>query len=146
MPRIRPVSARDLPDLLPLITALAAHHGDTACISQNVLERDFLSNPPWLYGLVADYDVAVVAYAALCPVAQLHFGERGLDIHHLHVDQGHRGRGFGRAMIEACVQKAATLGCTYVTVSTTKNDVAAQDVYRACGFRHTTGTRFRREV
>lgn len=146
MPRIRPVSARDLPDLLPLIAALAAQHGDTATATLTTVERDFMADPPWLYGLVAEYDLSIVAYAALCPVAQLQFGHRGLDIHHLHVRDGHRGQGIGRAMIEACCQKAATLGCTYVTASTAADNSAAGAAYLACGFSRTGETRFRREI
>ncbi len=49
-------------------------------------------------------------------------------------------------MIEACCQKAATLGCTYVTTSIAAgNDIAAA-VYTACGFERIAETRFRREV
>lgn len=147
MPRIRPLAAHDLPGLKPLVMALAEHHGDVPRVSEENLERDFLSTPPWLYGLVAEHDLRLVAYAALCPKAQLHFGERGMDIHHLYIRPQWRGQGLGRRMIEGCVQKAVTLHCDYVTVSTTADNKAAQGAYRACGFVQLSDpTRFRRAI
>ncbi|MDB6452233.1 GNAT family N-acetyltransferase [Falsirhodobacter sp. 20TX0035] len=147
MPHIRPVAAHDLPALKHLITALAELHGDTARVTEDSLQRDLLGEAPWVLGLVAEYDFALVAYAALCPRAQLQFGERGLDIHHLYVRPAWRGQGLGRRMIEACVQKATTLHCDYVITSTAPDNKAAQGAYRACGFVQLADpTRFRRAI
>lgn len=143
MPRIRALTHADLSDLMPLIAALAAHHGDVPTVDLALLERDLTGPTPWLHGLVAEEDFYLVAYAALCPTAQLHFGRRGMDIHHLFIQPTHRGKGLGRRMIDACIQKATLLNCDYLTVGTTPENEAARAAYVACGFRRTTETRLR---
>lgn len=146
MARIRSVTATDLPDLLPLIAALASHHGDKATATLAMLERDFTGATPWLHGLMAERDLRPVAYAALCPTAQLQFGARGLDIHHLYVEPDHRGKGLGRRMIEACEQKAAILGCTYLTAGIAPGNEDARAAYLAIGFHQIGDTRFRLDL
>ncbi|MEN8887244.1 MAG: GNAT family N-acetyltransferase, partial [Celeribacter marinus] len=71
-------------------------------------------------------------------------GERVMDLHHLFVDEAHRGRGIGRALINASHDLARTLGCGRITVGTMTTNIAAQKAYVACGFVPVpmTGKRF----
>lgn len=141
MTQIRPITEPDIPDVLRMIRALAAHHGDTAAVTADDLRRDAFGPCPWLWVLVAEGE----GYAALCPLAQLHFGVRGMEIHHLFVAETARGRGVGRALIDAALECAKAEGARYLSVGTHPDNLSAQDVYRAVGFEESNaaGPRFR---
>lgn len=130
MTDIRPVIESDLPDVLHMVHALAAHHGDPVVATLEDLRRDMLGPHPWVHGLVATGQ----GYAALCPLAQVQFGVRGMDVHHLYIEPAARGRGVGRALMAAAQRYAAGLGCRYLTVGTHPDNVAAQAMYRAIGY------------
>lgn len=136
---VRRVERGDLPSLLDMVTALAAHHEDTARTSLDSLSRDVLGDASWLRVLVAEHDGRLVGYAALCPRAQMHFGLRGMDLHHLYVDPAFRGAGLGRKLIEASVEVATSLGCAFMVVGTDPQNHAAQAAYKACGFEALPG-------
>lgn len=138
----------DVPRLLFMVRALAAHHDDIPKVSAESLERDVFGEIPWLYIVVLEVNKEIAGYAALCPLAQLQDGVRGIDMHHLFINDGFRGRGLGRQLIEATVQKAADLSCTYMMVGTHPDNRNAQAVYLACGFDERTGAhpRFHRSV
>jgi GNAT superfamily N-acetyltransferase len=131
---IRPVAPADIPALAALVAALGALHDESIAPDQGALARDVLGPAPWLRVLVAESGGALVGYAALCPRAQLQFGLRGIDIHHLYVAPDARGWGLGRRLIDACLDLATTLGCGFVTVDAALENRAAQAVYEACGF------------
>jgi len=145
---IRPVAPGDLPALAALVAALGADHGDTVAPDAGALARDVLGPAPWLRVLVAEAGGTLAGYAALCPRAQLQFGLRGIDIHHLYVAPDARGWGLGRRLIDACLDLADSLGCGYVTVDAALDNRAAQAVYAACGFERIDpeAARFRRRL
>ena len=142
---IRPVTEEDLPSVLNMIRALAAHHDDTPTVTLETLRRDALGDAPWLIVLVAEAQGRLVGYAGLCPLAQLQFGVRGMDMHHLFVAEGQRGSGVGRALIDAAIARSKALGCRYMTVGTHPDNEKAAEVYRAAGFEPLPppGPRFR---
>lgn len=131
---VRPICEADLPDLLTLINGLANHHGDVPKVSASSLARDALGERPWLSVLVLEQEGILLGYAALCPRAQLHFGIRGMDIHHLFLVDEARGMGLGRALIEASVSLALEKHCAFVVVSTNPDNTDAQAFYLSCGF------------
>lgn len=141
MTRIRPIHEPDLSEVLEMIHALAAHHGDPVAVTLDDLRRDALGPHPWLRVLVAPQQ----GYVALCPLAQLQFGVRGMDMHHLFVVADARGQGVGRALIAAAISYAKEEGCRYMMVGTHPDNVAAQGVYRSAGFENlpASGPRFR---
>lgn len=142
--RVRDAIEQDIPHLQMMINALAYHHSDTPQIDTKALKRDIFGKIPWIYVLVAEIGKNVVGYAALCPLIQLQFGSRGMDMHHLFVEEEFRGVGVGKSLIEASMQKARNLACIYMTVGTHADNTDAQAVYLACGFevRHGSSTRF----
>ena len=131
---IRGVEPDDMPFLLSMIRALAAHHDDVPNINAAVLERDVFGNPPWVYILVAETKGEVIGYVALSPLTQLQLGRRGVDMHHLFVGRPYRGMGVGRQLIESAKQKARALSCSYMTVGTHPENSEAQAAYLTCGF------------
>ena len=57
----------------------------------------------------------------------------------LYVVPARRGRGLGRVLLRACVERAVARGCDYVELATTEDDVVARHLYEAEGFRRTEG-------
>ncbi|NUH66655.1 GNAT family N-acetyltransferase [Sulfitobacter sp. S0837] len=138
MPVIRPAEKSDLPMVLDLAHALAAYHGDTATLTLAALERDSLGPAPWITLLVAEGTTGLRGYAALTPQMQLQFGARGMDLHHLFVCDTARGKGLGRALVQAALDHAQQRGCTYVTVGTDPRNQRVQTFYRRAGFDQIT--------
>ena len=142
---IRKANRADAECLFLMIKGLAAYHDDIASISLETLERDMSGDRPWVHILIAKIDGKAIGYSALCPLMQLQFGVRGMDMHHLFVESGFRGRGVGRALIQASLSLARDLSCSYMMVGTHPDNVTAQAAYIACGFerRDSSGPRFR---
>jgi len=57
----------------------------------------------------------------------------------LYVVPGRRGDGLGRALLQACVDRARERGCDLVDLSTSEDDVAARHLYESEGFHRTEG-------
>ena len=134
-PNIRLVQKKDLPQLHHMICALAAHHGDVPDINPSHLARDVLGAAPWFHVLVAAGENACLhGYTALLPRGQLQMGTRGMDMHHLFVREGHRGKGLGCALISAAVTHCKKLGCQGMTVGTHPENPEAAAFYERRGF------------
>lgn len=131
---IRPIIPADLPQVLDLVQDLARHHGDEAQASVDTLHRDLFGLIPWAQGLVADEGGICQAYALLLPLMRAQFGQRGMDLHHLCVREGARGKGLGTAMLRAVRAHVLAQGCSYLTVSTTEENAEARDFYIHHGF------------
>lgn len=127
---IRLATIADIPTLLPMIHALAAHHGDPPACTAETLSRDAFGPGPWVTILIAPD----TGYAALTRKVQLQWGVRGIDMHHLFVTPETRGTGVGSALLTATRDHARALGCAYVTVGTHPDNGAAQAFYAARGF------------
>lgn len=132
--KIRDAAESDVGRLLVMARALAAHHGDTATVTAKTIERDVFGENPWVYVLVLEVEGEVVGYSALCPLIHFQAGVRGIDMHHLFVEERFRARGLGRQLIDASIQKARELSCGYMKVGTHADNKDAQATYLACGF------------
>lgn len=143
----RPATPDDLSEVVLMAQALADFHSDTATLTVQSLARDALGTPPWITLLVAEQTGCLQGYAALCPLIQLQFGVRGLDMHHLFVKPQARGTGVGRALIKASVKAAETQGCRYLGVGTHPDNTSAPEFYENAGFDRTPGgPRFRMKL
>lgn len=131
---IRAAVPGDIAGILPLIEALARHHGDTPRVTAASLFRDLFGQPVWMQALVAQRDDEILGYCTLLPLARLHLGQRGMDLHHLFVRADARGAGVGRALTGAALDLARALGCSYLTVSTHPDNQAAKAYYLGSGF------------
>lgn len=143
----RHATVDDLPAVVEMAHALAGFHGDEATLTTEALARDALCDPHWIKLLVAVQKDRLIGYAALCPLVQLQYGARGMDMHHLFVRAEARGTGAGNVLIKASVEVAKGLGCRYLAVGTHPKNMAAQKFYEAAGFtRSQGGPRFRIRV
>ncbi|PYE84553.1 GNAT family N-acetyltransferase [Pseudoroseicyclus aestuarii] len=145
---IEDATRADTADLLAMIAALTAHHGDASQATEDTLERDLFGPRPIFQALIAKAEGRAVGYAAMARRAMLHQSRRGMDLHHLYVAPERRGSGLGRRLIETVVRRAEAEGYDYITVSADKANTGAQNTYLACGFalRETDGVSFRMEL
>ena len=138
--RIRPCTAGDIPHLLPMVQALARHHGDNPTVTEDSLARNVLGPAPWIILILAEAEGGgLVGYTALSPLMQLHAGVRGMDMHHLFVRPDFRGRGVGRALVDGALTAARDRACRYMMVGTHPDNSAAQQFYRDAGFEAFSG-------
>lgn len=142
---IRSAQPNDLQPLHKMIEALAYFHGDLPSLTQQTLEQILFVPAPEMTALVAECGDRLVGYVALFPLFKLHFGGRGLELHHMFVDESSRGQGIGRMLIDASIAQAKSGKYNYLSVGTHPDNTAAQDIYLANGFETSpiVGPRFR---
>ena len=147
-PLIRKARETDVAAVLAMVGQLARHHGDEPRASSAGLERDLFGPAPWVTALVAEQGTSLLGYAILCRTYRAHSGERGVDLHHLFVLERARNSGLGRCLVEAALDEAKLWGCTFVTVGTRPENLAAQPFYEKLGFERAPqgGPRFRTAV
>ena len=80
--------------------------------------------------IVGESDGQVVAFAGL----RCDSPDRA-EIRRVGVHPDMQQRGFGRALIHALEQRASNLGIRYLYLDTSVSQIAAQRLYRACGYR-----------
>lgn len=131
---IRSARPADTVRIIQMVGSLAAHHGDRPALTPDDLAQDLFKENPWIFVLVAEAGGELVGYAAMCGLIQLHFGVRGMDMHHLLTEATFRRRGVGRSLVEGCKIKARLLSCRYLTVSTHPDNHHAQAFYESLAF------------
>lgn len=131
---VRCARPADAERIVPMVGKLASHHGDTPALTADDLARDLFGVNPWIYVLVAEVRSELIGYVALCGLTRLHFGLRGMDIHHLFTEAAFRGRGVGRSLVAASKIKSIALSCSYLIVGTNPDNHEAQAFYEAMGF------------
>ncbi|MEX0371059.1 MAG: N-acetyltransferase family protein [Tateyamaria sp.] len=137
---IRKMTEADVPQVVKMISGLAACHDDVPDIDAERLARDALGPHPWAVVLVADGGSQLLGYAALLPMAQLQFGVRGMDMHHLFVCREARGNGVGAALVRACQSEAIARDCSFMTVGTHPDNHKAKRFYEREGFLRRSGS------
>lgn len=126
---IHPATPQDLDRLLPMVHALARHHGDPEACTRAALD-DMLFGPRAFVTVL----LAEAGYTALYPVAQLHWGVRGMEMHHLYVNPDQRGTGLGKALVMAAIAHAKTQGARFLTLGTHPGNREARAFYTGLGF------------
>ncbi len=144
MVEISKVTPKDIPALLRMIGKLCAFHGDSCQMGLAETQERFCDGP--LVGFIAYQDGIPVGYAVLEP----HWRpmQRGdlLDIAHLFVEEPHRGKGIGHALIAEAKAYAMESGASRLVIGTSPDNPGAAAAYRAMGFSEFTqmpGPRFR---
>ncbi|HEY3797535.1 MAG TPA: GNAT family N-acetyltransferase [Caulobacteraceae bacterium] len=67
--------------------------------------------------------------------ALLAMPDGGFEVAKMAVVEGHKGKGFGRALMEACVARAQALGARRLYLETNSSLAPALSLYRSVGFR-----------
>ena len=66
-------------------------------------------------------------------------GELDAYLEELYVAPAHRGRGFGRALLETAMETARRRGAARIDLGTSEDDTAALGLYESCGFTNREG-------
>jgi ribosomal protein S18 acetylase RimI-like enzyme len=136
---IRKARKSDLPAIKRLLAELINAMDDTECIDMRIapgiwerLLRDARSH-------------FLVATAGGTPVGLIHFTTRQTVLHRspsgmideLIVTVEYQGKGLGKQLVLAAVERCRQLGCCEVEVSTEQTNLKAREFYRKCGFDKT---------
>lgn len=138
--KIRKMTEGDVDQVVTMINGLAQCHDDQPDTDAERLSRDALGPHPWATVLVADGGTHLLGYAALLPMAQLQFGVRGMDMHHLFVRRDARGNGVGVLLVRACHDEARKQQCSFMTVGTHPDNRKAMRFYERAGFLRRSGS------
>jgi ribosomal protein S18 acetylase RimI-like enzyme len=84
--------------------------------------------------LVAEEDGELAGYVALRASTPLESNRHVISIHGLAVAEEHRGRGLGRALVEAAAEEATRRGARKLSLRVLGHNTAARGLYEACGF------------
>jgi len=133
---IREANESDLPAIQGLLTDLIDTLEDAEGVDIEVAVRNFqrVLSDAASYFLVADMNGMAVGFINFT-IRQtvLHRSPSGL-IDELVVASGHRGKGVGRRLVLAAIEKCRALGCCEVEVSTEMTNIGASKFYERCGF------------
>lgn len=135
---IEPATETDLPSIKPLLLELMDSMNNTEGFNiEQAFEncRSLIKDPVHHLLLAKDKDNdKVVGFVNFTTRKTLmHPGLSGL-IDELVVSRNHRGRGIGKNLLLAAIEKCRELGCCEVEVSTEKSNTRAREFYRRCGF------------
>jgi GNAT superfamily N-acetyltransferase len=133
---IRRATKSDLPAIKRLLAELISAMDDTECIDIRIPLRT------WEHLLEDARSHCLIAAAKGTPVGFIHFTVRQTVLHRspsalideLVVTKECQGRGVGKQLVLATIEKCKQLGCCEVEVSTEKTNVKARKFYRKCGF------------
>jgi ribosomal protein S18 acetylase RimI-like enzyme len=84
--------------------------------------------------LVAEVDGVIAGYISIRPATELQASRHVQHVTGLAVDPALQGRGVGRALVEAAAVEAASRGARRLTLRVLEPNVAARQLYDACGF------------
>jgi ribosomal protein S18 acetylase RimI-like enzyme len=135
--RADPHDASDIATVVALLDAYARDpFGGAHPLSDAAREAlgPALRDRPGMHALLA-FDSATPVGLAICIEGFSTFaGKPLLNIHDLAVQADARGRGVGRALMDAVVALATTLGCCKVTLEVLEGNATAQALYARAGF------------
>jgi len=133
---VRQATEDDLPTMGRLLEELVRAMDDMAGIDVGAAVRTCggLLNAVGSHLLVAEVDGKAVGFVHFA-VRQtiLHQGPSAL-IDELVVADEYRGKGAGKELVLAVMEKCRQLGCCEVEVSTEKTNIRAREFYENCGF------------
>lgn len=137
---IRPFRDDDWPVLHAIYAQGIATGNATFETEVPTFERWSAGHPPE-YRFVAVVDEAIVGWVAASPVSD-RCAYAGVAEHSVYVDEGARGQGVGRHLLEAFIAYADTAGIWTIQSGIFPENVASVELHRRCGFR-IVGTRER---
>jgi GNAT superfamily N-acetyltransferase len=140
---IRKAKQSDLPVIRKLLAELINAMDDIECIDIRITLQT------WEHLLKDARSYFLVAAIKGAPVGFIHFTIRQTILHRspsalideLVVAKEYQGKGVGKQLVLAAIEKCKQLGCCEVEVSTERTNVKARKFYKKCGFNE-RGTLF----
>jgi ribosomal protein S18 acetylase RimI-like enzyme len=136
---IRKARISDLPAIKKLLAELVSAMDDTECIDIRI------PTTTWERVLKDATLHFLVAVTEGIPVGFINFTVRQTILHRspsalideLVVTKQYQGKGIGKQLVLATIEKCKQLGCCEVEVSTERTNVKARKFYKKCGFNKT---------
>lgn len=141
---IRNATALDIPEVHEMMGLLARHHGDTATISREEMQRQIFDLGLGRIVVAAEAE-GLVGYGLLLARPNLVTGGVGHDINHLFVVEWRRRAGIGRALIAALREVSRSEGAEVLTISAQAENLGTITAYREMGLQEMPllGVRFK---
>jgi GNAT superfamily N-acetyltransferase len=141
---IRPAGPDDLSSIVALCAAHAAYERATLSVDglHDRLAAALFGDPPRVWCLVAEIDARIEAYATLTREYSTWRGAEYLHVDCVYVSAERRGRGLGRALMEAAALHASRAGTTHVEWQTPGWNEPARRFYERLGAAPSAKVRF----
>ena len=140
---LRDAVPADIPVLLRLTRALAAHEGqpERVTATEDDLRRAFFGAPPAAAALIAERDGVPVGYAAWTFRFRMYTGRSLMHLTTVFVEKAGRGQGIGRAIFADLARRALAAGCDRLEWGVKDDNMAAIAFYDRIGAETATGAR-----
>ncbi|HRK21363.1 MAG TPA: GNAT family N-acetyltransferase [Fimbriimonadaceae bacterium] len=135
---IRPAEPQDVPRIFELVRELAVYERlEHKLVGTPARLREHLfGDRPFVESLVGEVDGAIVAYSLFFPSYSSFLMKPGYWLEDIYVQPEHRGKGLGKALLRAIVQKARDAGYGRVEWSVLDWNQPSIDFYRSIGAVH----------
>ena len=133
---IRPAGPDDCGEILRLLRQLAAYEGEPEAVTTDVetLRRDGFGTERRFETLLAQRDGKVCGMALLFFAYSSWRGAPTLVLHDLFIEAAERGKGAGRALVEAVARLAVERGCCRIDLNVVEWNETGRRFYQALGF------------
>ncbi|QDJ10117.1 Diamine acetyltransferase [Roseomonas mucosa] len=134
-PLLRDAVPADIPVLLRLTRALAAHEGqpERVTATEDDLRRAFFGAPPVAWALLVERDGVPLGYAAWTFRFRMYSGRSLMHATTVFVEKAARGQGIGRAIFADLARRALAAGCDRLEWGVKDDNVAAVAFYDRLG-------------
>ncbi len=134
-PLLRDAVPADIPVLLRLTRALAAHEGqpERVTATEDDLRRAFFGAPPVAWALLVERDGVPLGYAAWTFRFRMYSGRSLMHATTVFVEEAARGQGIGRAIFADLARRALAAGCDRLEWGVKDDNVAAVAFYDRLG-------------
>ena len=132
---LRDAVPADIPVLLRLTRALAAHEGqpERVTATEDDLRRAFFGAPPVAWALLVERDGVPLGYAAWTFRFRMYSGRSLMHATTVFVEEAARGQGIGRAIFADLARRALAAGCDRLEWGVKDDNVAAVAFYDRLG-------------
>jgi GNAT superfamily N-acetyltransferase len=132
---IRPAVRQDIPLILHFIQALAEYEREPDAVqaTEADLERDGFGPNPYYFCLIAESDGQPAGFALYFHTYSTWVGRKGIHLEDLFVLPEFRGRGIGKALIQAVAAVAVREDCGRLQWDVLDWNTPAIDFYRSLG-------------
>ena len=134
-PLLRDAVPADIPVLLRLTRALAAHEGqpERVTATEDDLRRAFFGAPPVAWALLVERDGVPLGYATWTFRFRMYSGRSLMHATTVFVEEAARGQGIGRAIFADLARRALAAGCDRLEWGVKDDNVAAVAFYDRLG-------------
>ena len=146
---IRKATVEDVPNVLPLVSAICRLHESWDAARFRMIEKPELQYEGWLKArakdersvfLVAEHEGRLVGYT-VCTIERempIYWMPECGWIHDIWIDEAYRNEGIGRQMAMLVIERFKELGVKQIRLETAAANESARKLFASCGFRVST--------